>query len=401
MSTRTLQIMLGGRIPVDIGEIKEVQLLEYLGGGTFGSVWKTVDHATQKLYTLKIIQNIRPGGVEAERVRLEAEVSVYSEFIVPVVGLCEWDANTFLILFEYFHSRSLDHWLGESRLSSEERHAVFNQILWGVADAHRSNIIHRDLKPANVLVSDEAKVKLIDFGVSKFKGRQITLDGQIIGTLPYIAPEILIDGAKNADARADIYSLGQLFYELVTGQHFWSYMGWRELDDFADFLRRDPPPTEIVELDHFNCDFYDNAGEVLRRMVKINPAERFSTVDEVLKFLGLVEETEPTEIPPLLNPMLIIESGTNRNARTFINIQEGTSDVYGRTDFAGNDESISRRHLEFTRKDSRYFVRDVESKNGTMLSGVSLEPLTWYEISHADRIKVGDIFLRFAFVQHL
>jgi serine/threonine protein kinase len=399
MTDRVLQVTLGGRIRVNIGDVKEVKLLEFLGGGGFGSVWKVVDLATQKFYTLKIIQNIRPGEVMAERVRMEAEVSINSEYIVPVIGLCKWNENTFLILFAYFRSRSLDHLIAADSLNGEQRRVIFKQILLGVADAHRHNVIHRDLKPANVLVGDGCKVKLIDFGVSKFKGRQITLDGQIIGTLPYIAPEIIIDGAKNVDARADIYSAGQLFYELITGRHFWMNKGWRELKDFVAFLQRVPRPTEIMELDGFSCDLFVNAGEVLLSMVKINPADRFTSVEQIQRALGLIPTFYPALRLPLRHPMLIIESGTNRNTHTAVSVEEGGFATYGRADFAGDDETVSREHIEFMHKGGKYFVRDLESKNGTMLAGVTLLPFRWYAVAHADRIKLGDLFLRFAMTQ--
>lgn len=399
MSYRVLEVTLGGRIPVNIGDIKEVKLLEYLGGGGFGSVWKVVDLATQKFYTLKIIQNIRPGEVMAERVRMEAGVAINSEYIVPVIGLCEWNENTFLILFDYFHSWSLDQAIAGNALTGEQRRSIFKQILLGVADAHRSNVIHRDLKPANILVGYDGRVKLIDFGVSKFKGRQITLDGQIIGTLPYIAPEIIIDGAKNVDARADIYSVGQLFYELVMGRHFWMYKKWRELKDFVAFLQRDPRPTEIMELDGFSCDLFTDADKVLLNMVKINPAERYTSVEQVQRDLGLVPILYPRLRVLLGHPMLIIESGTNRNTHTVVNVEEGSFATYGRADFAGDDQTVSREHIEFTRKGGKYFVRDLESRNGTMVAGVALLPFRWYVITHADRIKVGDLFLRFALTQ--
>lgn len=104
------------------------------------------------IYVLKVIQYIPSGSLLAERVRLEAEVSIPSQYIIPVVGLRQWNSTTFLLLFEYFPGYSLDRFLTYNTLSSSQKRHIFYQILLGVADAHRCNIIHRDLKPANILL---------------------------------------------------------------------------------------------------------------------------------------------------------------------------------------------------------------------------------------------------------
>lgn len=395
--------MEGGRVSLRVGDVEEVELSELLGGGGYGTVWKVFDTATRKPYALKIIQGVTPGSVDERRARMEAEVSIPSEYVVPVVGLREWDARTFLILFEYQKGRSLDKLLREGALDGALKRQVLRETLLGVGDAHRHNIIHRDLKPANILVGDDGHVKLIDFGVSKFKDRRITVDKYAIGTWPYIAPEIIMEGAYLADARSDVYSLGHILYELVVGKNFWTRKGWRELNDLMGFLGRKPAPTEIVELDGFSCDFYANAQDVLRRMVKIDPSERFHKVEDVLTELGEIEKPEAPFVPPdahLRYPLLIVESGTNRGARTLVSIEDGGALVMGRMDVAGNDDSISRRHLEFTRRGSSYFVRDLGSRNGTILRGVALRPDDApQELWHADRIKIGDVFLRFAFAR--
>ena len=403
MVREPLQIMVGGCVPVLIGDVEEVEMLEYLGGGGYGTVWKVADCATGTPYTLKIIQGIVPGTVDERRARMEAEVSIPSEYVIPVVGLREWEPTTFLILFQYHKGRSLDKLLDHGALDGSRKRQVLKETLLGVRDAHRHNVIHRDLKPANILVGEDGHIKLIDFGVSKFKDRKVTMTNEVIGTWPYVAPEIIMEGAYLADARADIYSLGHILYELVTGQNFWSRKGWRELKDLMGFLGRTPPPTEIVELDGFACEFYCNAPEVLSRMVKIDPAERYLTIDDVLSELGEIEPPPAPFVPPdihLRYPLLIVESGTNRGARTLVNIDDGGTFVMGRADISGNDDSISRRHLEFTRRGTSYFVRDLGSKNGTILRGVALRPTDApQEVWHADRIKVGDVFLRFAFMK--
>lgn len=391
--------MLGGRIPFEQNGIDELELLEYLGGGGFGSVWKAVDTVEHKIFALKVIQNIQDKGIDAERVRLEAEVSIASEYVVPVVGLREWSPFTFLIVFDYFAGKSLDQRLKENTLTLEDKRSVFKQILYGVRDAHRNNIIHRDLKPANVLVSDDIRVKIIDFGISKFKDKNITLPGLTLGTPHYLAPELLVHGSEFADARSDIYALGQMFFELVTGRSFWRFMGWKRMEDFIDFLKSHPPPNEVTNLDSFVCDFYPNARATLAGMVRIDPNARFSSVDEVISELDISTDS----IEPLIDnydfPVLIIESGSNRNARTFLHLPDNTAIVMGRSDFAGNDSSISRKHLEIRRRGRRYWLKDLGSRNGTMIAGNRLSPSESHELQHGDRIKLGDIFLRFAFLQ--
>lgn len=399
MNTKPLQLAAGGRIPVNVDGITELQLVEYLGGGGFGSVWKTLDTTRGKHYTLKVIQNVDEKGLDVARVLLEAEVSIASDYVVPVVGLREWSDYTFLIVFDYFASRSLDLRLRNETLSDAQKRTIFDQILYGVSDAHHNNIIHRDLKPANVLVSDDFRVKLIDFGISKFKDRNITQAGSTFGTPYYMAPELLIQGSSVADATSDIYALGQLFYELVMGKCLWVRKGWQRMEDFISFLRADPPPSEVMDFEGFACDFYPDAENVLRRMVKINPAERFSCVEEIIDEINIAPKSSPPLVGLYDFPVLIVESGTNRNARTFLHVADGGSAIMGRADFAGGDKSISRRHVEIRRRGRHYWLRDMASRNGTMIGGSRLTPGRFHELRHADRIKIGDIFLRFAFMQ--
>jgi serine/threonine-protein kinase len=265
-----------------------------------------------------------------------------------------------------------------------------------VSDAHRSNIIHRDLKPANILVSEEMKVKLIDFGISKFKDRNITREGVVFGTPYYMAPELFVVGSRRADAASDIYALGQIFFELVTGQCLWRRKGWRRIEDFIAFLRSIPPPTAVMDLGLFDCDLYPRADELLTRMVKIDPSERFSSVEEIIEEIGCGSATLPRPADGRAHPVLIVESGSNRNAQTIVRVADGDALIMGRADFAGNDQSISRKHLEIRRRGDRYWLRDLASRNGTMVGGNLLPPGAQHELRHGDRVKVGDVFLRFA-----
>lgn len=402
MSTRPpLQNMQDGLIPIEIEGIREIKLVELLGVGGFSYVWRVVDTKTNKFYSLKIISGLIPGSIMVERVRMEAGVSIDSEYIVKVIGLCEWDASTFLILFEHVEGVSLEKLLEENRLTNEQKRNIFIQVLRGVGAAHSCNVIHRDLKPANILITDDGRVKLIDFGISKFKGVRITKRGEVIGTVRYMAPELIIQGADVADARCDIYSLGHIFYELAMGEHFWKRKGWDQLEDVWAYMDQEPSPEEAIDLTDFSCSFFPHAGSVLARMVKIDVEQRYKTIDEVLKDLGnpLLGERWDVAGLDLQSPLLIIESGENRLAKCVLGLQDGERREFGRFDLAGNDASISRRHLEFSRQGEHYFVRDLGSKHGTLVGGVILKAGSApVEIRHADHIKVGDVFLRFTFL---
>lgn len=106
----------------------------------------------------------------------------------------------------------------------------------------------------------------------------------------------------------------------------------------------------------------------------------------------------PTDLH-LRYPLLIVESGGNKGAQTMVSINDGACLRLGRAELAGGDDSISRTHLEFSRVSDRYFVRDLASRNGTVVRGICLEKDSPIEIKHCDRIQVGDVFLRFAFVR--
>ncbi|MCM1982400.1 FHA domain-containing serine/threonine-protein kinase [Lyngbya confervoides] len=399
--TEPLELMPSGRIPVEMGDITEIELLELLGTGAFGSVWKVRDPKTNQLYALKVIQDLEPDSVLCDRVKLEADVMIDSPYIVPSVGLYQWDAATYLILFEYYQARSLDDWLESRELTLEQKREIFQQLLWGVRDAHRNNIIHRDLKPNNILVNPACALKIIDFGISKFRGKGITRTGEIMGTPPYLPPEAIIEGSILADARTDIYAIGHILYELEMGQHFWQRQGWNRLEHFFNgYLKRKPEPTEAIDLRDFSGEIYPNSQEAIALMVKIQVEERIDSIDAILDLLN-IRELEPTEIiEPKFTlgfPMLWVESGTNRNACLPLDLAEGETRIIGRGDIAGNDVSISRRHLLVSRNGKQYSAGDNGSTNGTLHSGRVLPKGQTVLLKHGDRLKLGDVFLRVEF----
>ncbi len=395
-----LALFVGGQIRVDAGGVEEVTLEEFLGGGGFGIVWKVMDGATGKHYALKVLQNLNP--VDMERARREAELKIASKFVIPVIGFRQCNSTTALILFEYFKGTDLGELLARNEFGDSDKAAIFAQVLDALAAAHRANIVHRDLKPENILVGKNGEAKLIDFGASKWQGANLTIDGTTIGTLQYMAPDLFQNGSKTADARSDIFALGIILFEISTGSRFWDHMGWHELSDFARFLGQKPRPESVIQ-ESFACPISPRGSEIARQSTAIDPERRYASVSEIQNALGLRGYVAPDVSDIQLKfPKLIVETGSNANAQTVLALADHESRLLGREDIAGSDVSISRRqrngHVEFRKIGNRYEVRDAGSTKGTMLHGNLLPPDgPFTEIRHCDRLKIGDVYLRFEF----
>jgi serine/threonine-protein kinase len=399
-SSNPLLMTKGSRLLLDINRVREVYLVEMIGRGGTATVWKVADCNTHKLYVLKIIQTTKPDKTTVERIRLESEVRIKSDYVIQVMGMRQWDSFTYLILFEYFEGKSLDYLLANNKLSTDQKRDIFEKVLLGIIAAHERNIIHRDLKPSNILIGSQGQVKIIDFGISKFQESNLTRRGIVIGTLRWIAPEILINGSDSADARADIYALGHILYELATGEHFWAKKGWRQLGDFLKFMQKDPAPVEGIDLSDFNFHLYPNCRELIAGMVKIDPNQRFSSANEILNCIGcssgistMISESIST------NPVLTIISGAYTGYQIPVELDNHSRMIIGRNNIPGHNNSISRTHLELIYFDGQYFVRDLGSTNGTLLRGISLQGNTsMVKIENGDRIRIGNVFLKLTLI---
>jgi len=193
------------------GFIDKYKLLEVKGSGTFGTVWLAEDTWLGKQGALKI-----PHNQKEDFTRLIAEPKLLASLTHPhIVQILTVDKaeNIFFMVMEYVDGQSLAQLMQESTLTLREVVDIIDQILSAVQYAHDKNVIHRDLKPGNILLTSDRKVKISDFGTATMN--QAVKGPGIAGTLYYMAKEQVLGHPVPA---SDIYSVGVILYEMLTGQ---------------------------------------------------------------------------------------------------------------------------------------------------------------------------------------
>src|SRR5881397_1015292 len=222
-----------------VAAFPQLEILELIGQGGMGFVFKARQPKIERLVALKILpQSLAADPAFAERFTREGRVLARLSHPNIVTIHDFGQANGFFyLLMEFVDGVNLRQAMRAGRFTPEQALAVVPKICEALQFAHNEGILHRDIKPENILLDSKGRVKIADFGIAKFAGVQegagLTGTGRALGTPHYMAPE-QIEHPSDVDHRADIYSLGVVFYELLTG----------ELP-----LGRFPPPSRKVEVD--------------------------------------------------------------------------------------------------------------------------------------------------------
>lgn len=293
-------------------EVPGYQIQRFLGAGAYGEVWVGLDRNTGRKVAIKFY--LHRHGVDWSLLSREVEKLRFLSADRYVVQLLDvgWDGEPPYYVMEYIEHGSLDDLLRRHGTFTGE-HAVemFQEIAVGLAHAHGKGVVHCDLKPANILIDQDGKPRLADFGQSRLSHEQ----KPALGTLFYMAPE-QADMQAVPDVRWDVYALGAIFYTLLVGipphrndTTIEKIDAASALEDrlahYRHSIRASPPPSE-----HRKAPGVDRAlAEIIDRCLAVNPDDRFANVQEVLDALEARARNRsrlPVMVLGFLGPLLAL-----------------------------------------------------------------------------------------------
>ena len=275
-------------------EIANYRVLEKIGEGGMGMVYKAIDVNLDRIVALKLLNSDLAGRPElAERFRAEArmQASFSHPNVAMLYAFLVWEGSAVMVM-EFIEGETFrDMILRRGPVPGERALPMFKQALLGIREAHARGIVHRDIKPANIMLSRGGLVKVMDFGIAKALGAAGATRTNIqMGTAWYMSPEQVLN--RSVDARSDIYSLGITLYELLTAQV--PFNADSEFEIQMAHVQRDPP-RPAVYLPNIPPAI-ENA--ILRAMAK-NPADRFQSVEDFSAALPLqpLHSSDSASIP--------------------------------------------------------------------------------------------------------
>jgi len=280
------------------------ELVRALDSGAMGEVFEAMHRALHRRVALKVLRpELGVSDETMERFSREAQAAaaIGHPNIVDVIDLGIHDDRPFLVMELLEGESLLQRMRGPCPPTVEAAVRIAAQVLSALASAHALGVIHRDVKPENVFVlaGSELRVKLLDFGVSKFapvhhSRRAYTREGVVLGTPRYIAPEQWLD-ARRVDHRADLFSVGVLLYDMLTG--VFPYPGDNESDIFRSLVEQAVEPVAPSAL---RPEVPRGLDAVVLRALEVMPAARFPAAQDFLDALQPFGAAgiEATDAPP-------------------------------------------------------------------------------------------------------
>jgi serine/threonine-protein kinase len=256
--------------------IGEYRIVDFLGAGGMGEVYRAMHSKIGRVAAVKVLTQATQASGFVERFNNEARIqaSLQHPNIATLYDFCEV-AGQPCIIMEYVDGQTISERIAAyGALPLSEAVYVFERVIEAIDYIHCHGVIHRDIKSNNIKISSQGHVKLLDFGIAKGQTSQhLTQVGSVIGTLQYLAPELIRGGV--ADQRGDIWALGVLLYEMVTGRVPFDATTVGDLCDKIDRAAYTPPAQ-------LNPALPREVSHIIARCLKKNPAERYASAGELL-----------------------------------------------------------------------------------------------------------------------
>ncbi len=250
------------------------EIHELLGRGGMGAVFKATDLKLERLVAIKVLPSEYATNKHVrERFLREARSAAKLDHpnIVPIYAV-EDEKELYYFVMRFVEGKPLDEILANQSLPWQEVQRILYEACEGLAHAHRRGIVHRDVKPANIMLDEDGRALLADFGISKAQGNttSFTATGAVVGTPAYLSPEQA--KGEEVDGRSDQYSLGLVGYRMLAGKPAFDSDTVHTL--IYQHIFADPPP--LAERTPSTPQFLVAA---IDRALKKNPDDRFSTMD--------------------------------------------------------------------------------------------------------------------------
>ncbi|MGE4341393.1 MAG: protein kinase, partial [Pigmentiphaga sp.] len=272
---------------------------QMIAAGGVGVVYRAIQERPRRVVAIKVLQSHFVASQEQRR-RFEREAQAVADLSHPnIVAIHDFGQGEGLCYFsmEFVDGKPLDEYVRDHRLAMRDRLALMGRICETIAYAHQRGVIHRDLKPGNILVTKDGEPKVLDFGLARLSEsadpamlRTLTLDGQILGTLPYMAPEQTLGRPDAIDVRTDVYALGVILYELLTGRLPYEMAGGGALEVMRRI--REEPPCPLSATGHA---IEDDVETIVLKALEKSKDRRYQTADALAADIGRYLNGEPIE----------------------------------------------------------------------------------------------------------
>ncbi len=270
--------------------ISHYRIIDQLGTGGMGVVYKAEDTILKRTVALKFLPPELTRDPEA-KTRFIREAQAASSLdhpnICTIYEIDETPEEQLFIVMGYYQGKTLKDKIKDEKLKIKEAVDYTIQIAQGLARAHEQGIVHRDIKSANIIITDRGEVKILDFGLAKLAGQvQLTKVSSTLGTIAYMSPEQL--SGKEVNHRTDIWSLGVVLYEMITGQL--PFKGEYEQAIIYSILNEEPESLSIIR-----SDIPSALEQVIKKTISKNLGGRYQNLDQLLSDVKHVKEDLKTE----------------------------------------------------------------------------------------------------------